>query len=297
MSIRCLRKMLQNYAIDTSTFIEKREFVQELCNNIGLQPEACFEADDIMHSKQRNRSFGISLLGERLEFEESILQSNQNTGAKIWCGAEVLAEFLLHQCSSEPHLKRQEEVMKVDLQGKTVVELGCGAGLVGLIAAFVGGPCKVILTDLEDCLSLAKQNVQKHAHQFASRGWLLPQVSKLEWGNLEDIGNLPIGVDFVLAADVIYKPELFHHLLFTLEQICKRSHAKCIIAYKRRHSSEEWFFSQLRQSGFCIAEAAFTNADGVQIFICYLDCMVLQHSNKLQQNDTKTSSKTSIISF
>ncbi|KAL7263296.1 hypothetical protein ACSBR1_001465 [Camellia fascicularis] len=69
------------------------------------------------------------------------------TGSVLWDSGVVLRKFLEHVVESGTML----------LQGKKVVELGYGCGLVGCIAVLLGA--EVILTDLLDRLRLMRKNV------------------------------------------------------------------------------------------------------------------------------------------
>jgi len=215
------------------------------------------------------RSFAFC--GHGLRLPETTLQSNMATGAKIWCSAKVLAQFL------EKHSEQASNTRTptTSLAGKTVVELGCGAGLTGICAALLGA--KVVLTDLPSSLELAKQAVRMNKEVFASAGVQQPLVQPLEWGNQEQISQLPRSVDLILAADVVFKQEHFHALVVTIRTILTKRHCEtmdapssCLIAYKRRHSSEEWFFSELQQTGFQLRELECQNAENVKIFLCLL---------------------------
>ncbi|KAL5993369.1 hypothetical protein ACLOJK_014293 [Asimina triloba] len=90
------------------------------------------------------------------------------TGAVMWDSGVVLGKFLEHAVDSGMLL----------LQGKKVVELGSGCGLVGCIAALLGA--QVIMTDLPDRLKLLKKNVQTNVEGNA-RG--SATVTELQWGD------------------------------------------------------------------------------------------------------------------
>ncbi|KAK4349309.1 hypothetical protein RND71_032064 [Anisodus tanguticus] len=76
------------------------------------------------------------------------------TGSVMWDSGVVLGKFLEHAVESG----------RIHLQGKKVVELGSGCGLVlvGCIAALLGA--QVILTDLPDRLRLLKKNVEANLY-------------------------------------------------------------------------------------------------------------------------------------
>ncbi|KAJ4823956.1 hypothetical protein Tsubulata_016437 [Turnera subulata] len=94
----------------------------------------------------------------------SILQSPSSlgtpgvTGSVMWDSGIVLGKFLEHAVDSG----------MLDLQGKKVVELGSGCGLVGCIAALLGA--QVVLTDLPDRLRLLRKNVEANLGHGDVRG-------------------------------------------------------------------------------------------------------------------------------
>ncbi|XP_034710318.1 protein N-lysine methyltransferase METTL21A isoform X3 [Vitis riparia] len=91
------------------------------------------------------------------------------TGSVMWDSGVVLGKFLEHAVDSGLLL----------LQGKKVVELGSGCGLVGCIAALLGA--QVFLTDLPDRLRLLKKNVETNLKQGDLRG--SATVHELTWGD------------------------------------------------------------------------------------------------------------------
>lgn len=92
-------------------------------------------------------------------------------------------------------------------KGKRVLELGCGAGLPGLLAARAGA--EVRLTDYDpDAVRLARLN-----------GWaLLGRAVSAETLDWRDVGGEP-PVDVVLAADVAYEPRNFEPLWAAFERL------------------------------------------------------------------------------
>ncbi|KAF5934341.1 hypothetical protein HYC85_030512 [Camellia sinensis] len=94
------------------------------------------------------------------------------TGSVLWDSGVVLGKFLEHAVESGMML----------LQGKKVVELGSGCGLVGCIAALLGA--EVILTDLPDRLRLLRKNVGTNLYGNV-RG--SAAVSQFVWGEEPDL--------------------------------------------------------------------------------------------------------------
>mmetsp|Transcript_38 Transcript_38/g.122 ORF Transcript_38/g.122 Transcript_38/m.122 type:complete len:267 (+) Transcript_38:338-1138(+) len=115
-----------------------------------------------------------------------------STGAAVWRAGEFLASTL----AANPSLVR----------GKRVIELGCGTGLCGLVAARLGASY-VLLTDGSDSVAQrAKRNIELN-RDSDGRGLALGEnmisARKLMWGALLE-EELRGKFDVVLASDVLY---------------------------------------------------------------------------------------------
>nr|GMC80106.1 protein N-lysine methyltransferase METTL21A [Ipomoea batatas] len=121
-------------------------------------------------AKQSSLQLRLDSCGRSL----SILQSPSSlgtpgvTGSVMWDSGVVLGKFLEHAVESGT----------VVLQGKKVVELGSGCGLVGCISALLGA--QVILTDLPDRLRLLKKNVEANLYGDVKGS---ATVTELTWGD------------------------------------------------------------------------------------------------------------------
>lgn len=88
-----------------------------------------------------------------------------------------------------------------DLDGMSLLELGCGVGLAGIVASKIGA--HVLLTDYNrDALAFARHNLQINECQTA-------RVQYLDWYT----PNLTERFDAILAADVIYDATNWEFLL------------------------------------------------------------------------------------
>ncbi|KAL4317349.1 hypothetical protein AHAS_Ahas15G0376200 [Arachis hypogaea] len=128
------------------------------------------------------------------------------TGSVMWDSGVVLGKFLEHSVDSGVLV----------LQGKKIVELGSGCGLVGCIAALLGG--EVILTDLPDRLRLLRKNIETNMKQFCLRGSVT--ATELIWGDDADPELVKPMPDYVLGSDVVYSEGAVEDLLETLGQLC-----------------------------------------------------------------------------
>ena len=98
--------------------------------------------------------------------------------------------------------------LAADIEGRAVIELGCGLGAPGLAAARAGAD--VVLTDVEpDALELAAAN--------AAANRLAAFVTRLRWGEVPASMRGRFAV--VLGADVTYDPRERSPLLATIEAL------------------------------------------------------------------------------
>lgn len=120
------------------------------------------------------------------------------TGAAVWSAGERLADVLC----SQPEL----------VSGKRVVELGCGTGLCGIVAARLGAS-SVLLTDgAEPQLARAARNAA------SNDGSAKVGARPLLWGaQLED--ELRGSFDLVIASDVLYQSAAWRPLAQTATEL------------------------------------------------------------------------------
>ncbi|KAH1003896.1 protein-lysine N-methyltransferase EEF2KMT [Dendroctonus ponderosae] len=149
--------------------------------------------------------------------EDENLISQGTTGLRTWTGALALSEWCLNN--------------KDLITNKTILELGSGVGLTGLVACrhchpqrfcFSDGHPEVVKTLAENI----KLNFPTASAVPSSKLRLDLEIDKttrvslmnLSWDNIDCTAIAALGkIDFVLAADVVYDPELFQHLLNALK--------------------------------------------------------------------------------
>ncbi|XP_047249143.1 protein-lysine methyltransferase METTL21D isoform X2 [Girardinichthys multiradiatus] len=114
-----------------------------------------------------------------------------DVGCVVWDAAIVLSKYLETKQFYNPSAGANVWC------GRTVVELGAGTGVVGLMAATLGA--QVMVTDLEDLQSLLDANIQENKSLIKS-GSISAKV--LKWG--EDVSELLPPPHYILMADCIY---------------------------------------------------------------------------------------------
>ncbi|XP_051133137.1 uncharacterized protein LOC127252845 [Andrographis paniculata] len=162
----------------------------------------------------------------------SILQSPSSlgtpgvTGAVMWDSGIILGKFLEHSVESGTLI----------LQGKNVIELGSGCGLVGCIAALLGA--QVTLTDLPDRLKLLKKNVETNLYGHI-RG--SATVKELTWGDDLDSNFTDPLPDIVVGSDVVYSEGAVTDLIETLMQLCGQQTTVILAGELRNDAILEYF--------------------------------------------------------
>jgi len=138
---------------------------------------------------------------------------SMSSGREIWAGSRVLARLLL-----------SGEVL---VEGRRVLELGCGLGLVGLAAARAGAQ-RAVLTDRDAELLRAVE-------ASAALTGIEVEVALLDWDRLDDgLAALPGGgvqagapegwpvFDTLLGADIVYEEAHATALLEAVQHLLRR---------------------------------------------------------------------------
>ncbi|GAB0098129.1 Methyltransferase-like protein 22 [Sergentomyia squamirostris] len=155
-----------------------------------------------------------------LELENSQTTNLKLVGLQVWRGALLLADYILN---------RRDLFRK-----KTVLEVGSGCGLTSLIVSNYAK--KVICTDISDggILTVIQRNITRNFRkniQVMELDFLQPD----SWTeNLKE--DQDAGIDFVLAADVIYDNDITDAFISTLDRLLSHSnHPMCVlIALEKR---------------------------------------------------------------
>ncbi|XP_074293851.1 uncharacterized protein LOC141621028 [Silene latifolia] len=152
------------------------------------------------------------------------------TGQLVWPGAVLLNDYL------SKHVD--------ELRGLTVLELGSGVGVTGLLCSRFCS--RVVMTDHNDeVIKILKKNIEHHVSTENSTCCDLI-AEKLEWGSSDQINALvqryPRGFDLILGADIYILSFCFQQssipLLFsTVEQLLQlrgKGLSKFILGYVSR---------------------------------------------------------------
>ncbi|KAI9301585.1 putative methyltransferase-domain-containing protein [Cunninghamella echinulata] len=154
---------------------------------------------------------------------------------KIWDSALVMYKML----------KLMVQKNKTILDGKHIMDLSAGTGLIGLSVVEDANPSKVTITELDEALNLINDNV--NLNKYLTTKCSL-NVKALLWGDKQQAQGCG-KADIILASDVLYESEFFEDLVKTFVDVCN-TNGRIYIGYKRRgldHNEEERFWKLCEQ--------------------------------------------------
>ncbi|KAI0347028.1 hypothetical protein BDW22DRAFT_1321329 [Trametopsis cervina] len=150
------------------------------------------------------------------------VDASPGCGGIVWPAGEVLSRYIAR---------------RGPLEGKCILELGSGTGLVGLVAGKLGATAYI--TDQAPLLESMDRNVLMND--------LVQSVNVLElnWGE-----PLPTDIppfDLILAADCVYFEPAFPLLVQTLDQLATRGDPEILFCYRKRRKADKRFFTLLKK--------------------------------------------------
>lgn len=122
----------------------------------------------------------------------------------------------LRLCPDVPVKPEPVAVNQKGLVGLNILELGCGTGLTGIIAAAHGA--NVVLTDMAKLGPLVQSNLLANQEHIA-RGGGKAAFEVLEWGVTPVRESFSRDFEVVVVGDGVYLAELVSLLLGTLDKV------------------------------------------------------------------------------
>lgn len=151
--------------------------------------------------------------------------------ADVWSSSVELARWCLEEA---------------DLQGKHILEIGCGLGLAGIAAAHAGA-C-VTLSDYDrDALAFAEFNAATNLSPSRASG---VRLLYLDWRDLPSLQPF----DMIIGADVAYERSSFNALIDVLRKLLKPSGVALLTEPDRTIGGD--FFAMIVKHGFQISTTA-----------------------------------------
>ena len=175
--------------------------------------------------------------------------------AKVWPSSIILGRLL----------------RKYDLNGKHLLELGAGLGIVSLVAANYGLE-QITTTDIQpDALLMAKANVLKNNLDNKI------QVKSLDVSAPSDINASWPSYDFIVASELLYLEELHRPLVKFLERHLKPAG---LGLFCTDHARQKPHFAKLAKKSFELQEGHIgvkTTGDDGQIERRIYDILIIKH--------------------
>jgi predicted nicotinamide N-methyase len=210
-------------------------------------------------------------------------------GHCVWDAALLLADYLQIKAKDAD----DKDTGRFHFQGKRVVELGAGVGLVGMALAVLGS--RVVLTDQVYALPLLIKNVavnflvQGDNKSPALEDVEVPTVEECQWGEpLPSGGRLTSWTkctDMVVFSDVLYHESAFLLLIKTLHALVSPT-TDVFFSFETRNAAiEDHFLQQLEQT-FDVVEVS--HEDNAQVFASfeYPDELFIYHA-RLKPNENE----------
>ena len=163
---------------------------------------------------------------------------NVGLGAVVWDCGLILAKIIEHYLAFDKYLN-----------GKTVIDLGCGTGFCGILAQIYGAK-KVVLTDIEEIVNVAKENVKValESNFITSDTDILCQT--FDWAIEQDVHTR---YDMIFASDCLYDTTYYTDLINSFKKLIN-ANGIIIIVYKLRHADREYeFFKDMERNGFSLS--------------------------------------------
>uniref|UniRef100_A0A3P8QH70 FAM86 N-terminal domain-containing protein n=2 Tax=Astatotilapia calliptera TaxID=8154 RepID=A0A3P8QH70_ASTCA len=197
----------------------RRLFLSQLIRRLeasGCEPldelyDALAEVVGAEETMECYKSYLLPAGGAVSLMENIALISEGTTGLVTWEAALYLAEWALEN----------QQVFT----GRTVLELGSGAGLTGIAVCRSCSPKRFIFSD---CHSTVLQKLRDNVRLNGLSEQTTPAVSveKLDWTAISEEELREIGADVIIAADVVYDPDIAGSLAKLLSIVLRCSSAE-----------------------------------------------------------------------
>ncbi|KAG7380550.1 hypothetical protein PHYPSEUDO_007060 [Phytophthora pseudosyringae] len=190
------------------------------------------------HDALRDATRWLPIAGKRIRIDQA-WQSDGRGGTALGFGASVYDAAI----ALSLYLAAHRDLVK----GNRVIELGCGPGLVGVVAAHLE-PKSVVITDGDPAsVALTQRNIKVNdiSEEVCTAGEYL-------WGDLEHPLVPKVGghdhYDVILGADIVACPyaSAFDGLMKSFLELAGPK-TLLLLAYKKRQHSEEEFFKKFEK--------------------------------------------------
>uniref|UniRef100_A0A8D0EVB3 FAM86 N-terminal domain-containing protein n=1 Tax=Strix occidentalis caurina TaxID=311401 RepID=A0A8D0EVB3_STROC len=166
---------------------------------------------DILNEEECTHCYKNYLLptGECVTLSENVaIVSGGTTGLVTWDAALHLAEWAAET--------------SVVFSNRTVLELGSGIGFTGIAICKTCNPKTYIFSDYHPCvLKQLTENIRLNGFEAEAANYQKPKliVAELDWGSVTEKQLLDLQPEVIIAADVVYDPEIILALVGMLQKL------------------------------------------------------------------------------
>lgn len=147
------------------------------------------------------------------------------------------------------------------LRGRSLLELGSGTGLVGIVAACLGG--HVHMTDTSEAISLLERNVKANSHLLKATGGSM-SCGILDWQHPPS-SAVQRTVDIVLGSDLVYNADAVPQIINVLRGL---HFDGLLLSHKHRSNAvDQCMLSALSDCGCMLSVEAKGGGDGKSLSI------------------------------
>lgn len=242
---------LQEFAIERGIAVEDEssDVRLDIQKALDIEPkEDSFEFKFGKNGDEEDAEITIRLNGLRRDIGQTL----QSTGLTLWRAGDFLSEYMYQD--------------RGRFAGKSIIELGSGLGLIGILASYLTDK-KVVITDGDDdTIDLLVANCKLNG--VGDR----VECRKLLWG--VDLHQIEDKFDVVLGADIIYEQEHVVSLFETAKYLLKpgrrsvgnggKAMSEFLLAYTKRNVSIDYVLDTAKGFGFEWEEP--TNDEGIYTF-------------------------------
>ncbi|KAG1701580.1 hypothetical protein DVH05_010881 [Phytophthora capsici] len=242
---------LQEFAIERGIAVEddSSDMRLDIQKALDIEPkEDSFEFKFGQTEGNDDAEIIIRLNGLRRDIGQTL----QSTGLTLWRAGDFLSEYMYQD--------------RGRFAGKSIIELGSGLGLIGILASYLTDKQVVITDGDDDTIELLVANCKLNGVDDRV------QCRKLLWG--VDLDQITDKFDTVLGADIIYEQEHVVSLFETAKYLLKpgrrsvedggKAASEFLLAYTKRNVSIDYVLDTAKSFGFEWEEP--TNDEGIYTF-------------------------------
>ncbi|EGZ24076.1 hypothetical protein PHYSODRAFT_296275 [Phytophthora sojae] len=242
---------LQEFAIERGIAVEgdSVDVRKDIQKALDVEPrEDSFEFKFGQTQDGADAEITIRLNGLRRDIGQTL----QSTGLTLWRAGDFLSDFMYQN--------------RGRFAGKSVIELGSGLGLIGILASYLTDEQVLITDGDDDTIELLVANCK--LNEVEDR----VQCQKLLWG--VDLDKIQDKFDIILGADIIYEQEHVVSLFETAKYLLKpgrrsgedggKAASEFLLAYTKRNVSIDYVLNTAKSFGFEWEEP--TNDEGIYTY-------------------------------